>query len=167
MCQINRSIPAWWKELWKAKPEEEGVSHGGRGCQSLLDPWWWVRRLVCWEMEKTGWVKSKTEREVEDSEKFSFTENVQLCVSVSLWVFVNSAPASHLHESWLLSSSENDERREACLSACLHITNLVGKSFFFTGCSPGTHILHLFHLFMTSLWPQTYATPRGAGKKSF
>lgn len=53
--------------------------------------------------------------------------------------------------------------RKACLSACLHITTLVGKSghHFFPGCPPGTHILHLFHLFMTFLWPQTYAmSPR-------
>lgn len=36
-------------------------------------------------------------------------------MSVSLWIFVYSAPGPGLHESWLLSSSVNDEMKEGML----------------------------------------------------
>ena len=145
-----------WQELWEAKSEDVGsLTRSGRGCLSSLDPCWRVRRWVCWEMEaeRVGGGGEDYERE-----KISFATNMFSFLSLS------SSECLHLHESWLLSSSTNDEMREGMpdsLSAYYKSCWEVWSLFSSPGCPPATHIFHFFHLFMTFLWPQTYAMSPG------
>lgn len=106
--------------------------------------------------------KERTERRVGEISSLVWPQRKKLSVSASLWVFVYSAPAPHLHESWLLSSSSNDEMKEGVpvsLSTYYQSCWEIWSPSFFPGWN--TRILPLFHLFMTVLWLQTYAmSPR-------
>lgn len=119
---------------------------------------------------RKGWVEGRRgnhERAGEDYkwEKFSLATNMFNFLSLlTSEGFCGNAAGLHLHESWLLSSSTNDETREGMpdsLSTYYKSCWEVWSLFSFPGCAPGTHILHFFHLFMTFPWPQTYAMSPG------
>lgn len=138
MCQINTCLMDS-----AVKSEKQNLSHGGE-CAGRHKGW----------SEDKNWKKIGRIWEI-SSERSSNLPKMFTFLSPSEY----SAPDPHLHESWLLSSSVNGEMKDGMpvslptyYKSCWEIW-----STFFSGCPPGTHILHLLHLFMTVLWPQTYA----------
>lgn len=105
---------------------------------------------------RKGWVEGRRgnhERAGEDYkwEKFSLATNMFnfLSLSTSECFCVNAA-GLHLHESWLLSSSTNDEMREGMpdsLSTYYKSCWEVWSLFSSPGCAPGTHIYYISSIY--------------------